>query len=107
MLIPAKRLLCKQKLLSVPSQYQGTMSPIDAHHTGKAIIAEEIAISQANTSLSKARTDINLLECPEIEGVHGELFKVTKKPSEEKWTIVVPRRRCTFKERLKSVISVR
>ena len=106
MLIPAKRLLCRQILPSVPSQSQGTMSPIDAHHTGKAIKAEEIAISRANTSLSKASTDINLAECPEIDGVHGESFKVTKKRSEENWTIVVPRRR-TFKERLKSIISVR
>ena len=94
---------------SVPSQSQGTVSPINAHHTGKAIKAEQIAISQANTSLSKASTDINLAECPEIVGVHGESFKVTKnkKPSEENWTLVVPRRRCTFKERLKSIISVR
>ena len=96
MLIPAKKLLCRQKLPCVPSQSQRTMYPIDAHHTGKAIKSDEIAISQANTSLSKASTDINLLECPEIEGVQGESFKVTKKPSEENWTIVVPRRRCTF-----------
>ena len=46
---------------SVHSQSQGTMSPINAHHSGKAIKAEEIAISQANTSLSKASTDINFL----------------------------------------------
>ena len=91
---------------SVPIQSQGTMSPINAHHTGKAIKAEEIAISQANTSLSKARTDINLAECPEINGVHGESFKVTKKPSEKNWTLVVPRRRCTFNKSLKSIISV-
>ena len=107
MLIPAKRLLLRQKLSSVPSQSQGTMSPMDAHHTGKAIKAEEIAISQANTSVSKASTDINLLECPEIKGVHVESFKVTKKPSEQNWNIVVPRRRCTFKESLKSIITVR
>ena len=90
----------------MPSQSQGIMSPIYTHHTGKAIKAEEIAISQANTSLSKASTDISLAECPEIDGVHGESFKVTKKPSEENWTPVVPRRR-TFNERLKSIISVR
>ena len=83
------------------------MSPSDDHHAGKAIKAEKIAISQANTSLSKASTDINLLECPEIKGVHGESFNVTKKPTEENWTIVLPRRRCTFKEKLKSIISVR
>ena len=70
MLIPAKRLLCRQKLPSVPSQYQGTMSPIDAHHTGKAIKAEEIG----QHFTFKASRDINLLECPEIEGVHGESF---------------------------------
>ena len=78
---------------SVPIQSKGTMSPINAHRTGKALKAEEIAIPQANTSLSKARTDINLAECPEINGVHGESFKVTKKPSEDNWTPVVPRRR--------------
>ena len=88
----------------MPSQSQGAMSPIDAHHTGKAIKSDEIDISQANTSLSKASTDINLLE---IEGVHIESFKVTNKPSEENWTIVIPRRRSTFKERLKSIMSVR
>ena len=59
------------------------MSPIDAHLSGKAIKANEIAISLANTLLSKASTDINLAECPEIEGVHGESFKLTKKPNEE------------------------
>ena len=91
----------------MPSQSQGTMSPINAHHTGKAIKGEEIAISQANTSPLKASTDINLTECPEIDGVNGESFKVTKKTSEENWTPVVPRRRCTFNEGLKSIISVR
>ena len=80
MLIPAKKLLCRQKLPCVPSQ--GTMSPSDDHHAGKAIKAEKIAISQANTSVSKASTDINLLECPEIKGVHGESFNVTKQPTE-------------------------
>ena len=59
----------------------------------ETIKAEEIAISQVNTSLSKASTDINLAECPETERVHGESFKVTKKSSEENWTLVVPRRR--------------
>ena len=87
---------------SVPSQSQGTMSPINAHYTGKAMKAEEMGVSQANTSLSKASTDINLAECPEIDGVHGESFKVTKKPSEENWTAVVPRTRCTFKKDLKA-----
>ena len=87
---------------SVHSQSQRTMSPVNAHHTGKANKAEKITISQANTSLSKASTDIT--ECPEIDGVHSESFKVTKKPSEETWTLVVPRRRCTFKERLKSIV---
>ena len=67
---------------SVPTQSQGTMSPINAHHTGNAIKAEEIATSQDNTSLSKASTDINLIQFPEIDGVNGESFKVTKKPSE-------------------------
>ena len=86
MLIPAKKLLCRQKLPCAPSQSQGTMSPSDDHHAGKAIKAEKIAISQANTSLSKASTDINLLECPEIKGVHDESFNVTKKPTEENWT---------------------
>ena len=68
---------------SVPSQSQGTMSPINAHYTGKAMKAEEMGVSQANTSLSKASTDINLAECPEIDGVHGESFEVTSKLSEE------------------------
>ena len=85
---------------SVPIQSQGTMSPINAHHTGKAIKAEEIAISQAKTSLSKARTDINLAECPGINGLHGKSIKVTKKPSKENWTPVVPKIRCTIHERL-------
>ena len=74
---------------SVPSQSQGTTSPINAHHTGNAIKAEEVAISQANTSDSKASTDINLAECL---GVHGESFEVSKKPIEENWTPVVARR---------------
>ena len=52
MLNPAKKLLCRQKLSSVPSKSQGNMSPIDGHHSGKAMKAEEIAISLANTSLS-------------------------------------------------------
>ena len=68
---------------SVPSQSQGTMSLINAHDTGKAIKAEEMGVSQANTSLSKASTDINLAESPEIAGVHGESFEVTSKLSEE------------------------
>ena len=102
----SKKVAVQTETPSVPIQSQGTMSPINAHHTGKAIKAEEIAISQANTSHSKARTDINLAECPEINGVHGELFKVTKKPSEENWTPVVPRIR-TFNKSLKSIISVR
>ena len=92
---------------SVPTQSQGTMFPINAHHTGKARKAEEIGTSQASTSLSKASTDINLAECPEIDGIHGELFKVTKKPSEENWTPVVQRRHCTFNERLKRIMSLR
>ena len=92
---------------SVPTQSQGTMSPINAHHTGKARKAEEIGTSQASTSLSKASTDINLAECPEIDVVHGESFKVAKKPSEENWTPVVPKSRCTFNESLKSIVSVR
>ena len=79
----------------------GTMSPINAHHTGNAIKAEEMAISQATTSDSKASTDIHLAECLEIDEVHAESFEVTKKPSEENWTPVVARRR-TFNERLKS-----
>ena len=99
----SKNVAVQTETPSVPILSQGTMSPINAHHTGKAIKAEEIAISQANTSLSKARTDINLAECSEINGVHGESFKVTKKPSEKNWTLVVPRRRCTFN---KSIISV-
>ena len=85
---------------SVPTQSQGTMSPINAHHTGKTREAEEIGTSQAST-------DINLAECPEIDGVHGELFQVTNKPSEENWTPVVPRRHCTFNERLKRIMSLR
>ena len=100
----SKKVAVQTEIPSVRSQSQGTMSPINAHHSGKAIKAEQLAISQANTSLSKANTDINLTECPEIDGVHGESFKVTKKPSEENWTVVVPRRLCTFKERLKSII---
>ena len=40
-----KHLSAKRETPSVPSQSQGTMSPINAHHTGKAIKGEEIAIS--------------------------------------------------------------
>ena len=75
-------------ILSLPIIYSwshGTMSPINAHHTGNAIKGEEMAISQANISDSKASTDINLAECLEIDGVHAESFEVTKKPSEENW----------------------
>ena len=65
---------------SVLIQSQGTMSPINVHHTGKAIKAKEIAISQANTSLSKASTDINLAECPEIDGVMVSYLKSLRSP---------------------------
>ena len=92
---------------SVPTQSQGTMSPSNAHHTGIALKADEIGTFQASTSLSKASTDINLAECPEIDGVHGDLFKVTKKPSEENWTPFVPRRHCNFNDRLESIMLVR
>ena len=102
----SKKVALQTETPSVPTQSQGTMSPINAHHTGNAIKAEEIATSQDNTSLSKASTDINLTQFPEIDGVNGESFKVTKKPSEENWTPVVPRIRCTINERLKSVMSV-
>ena len=59
---PSKKVAVQTDTPSVPSQSQGTMSPINAHHTGKAIKGEEIAISQANTSHLKASTDINLAE---------------------------------------------
>ena len=52
-----------------------------------------MAIPQTNTSDSKASTDINLAECLEIGGAHGESFEVTKIPSEENWTPVVSTRR--------------
>ena len=51
--------------LSVPSQSQGTMSPINAHHAVNAITAQEMAISQANTSDSEASTDTNALKLME------------------------------------------
>ena len=41
---------------SVPTQSQGTMSPINAHHTGKARKTEEIGTSQASTSLSNLKS---------------------------------------------------
>ena len=97
-IILAKRLLCRQKLslclvsLKLTCLQLMEMPIILEMQSKLNQVAEEMAISQTNTSDSKVSTDINV-KYQEFDVVHGVSYEVTEKPSEEIWTPVVARRR--------------
>ena len=102
----SKKVLCRQKLrvclvsLKVPCLQ---LMPIILEKQWK--LRKWVYLRPTLHSQKPAQTSISQNALKLMESMVS--FEVTSKLSEEKWTPVVPRRRCTSNERLKSIISVR